>query len=367
MNFISCFRRATKSIALRVIVLFFIFIAGRSNAQMVSEWSIPGTPNIQGLDALVPENPFNIVYFTEYDRAKIGMLSNITSGSAILSEWLPVGLANGFHPFKINAGLWNFYSKVTTGTNLLTVAPFANSPLSLSPKELATYVSVGALFWSVATFTMPDDDAIGMLIGAPFGPGPDYFWIWHPATASGLVHPWDIQRRNVSSNEKSAWVSNREPLTALFQFFPISSQLLNCDITSCGVEVHVFYVVPAPTATSFTEIWIGGVHSNAAGTLTDCIAYMKVDKKNSTAGLKIWDLPTLGQLRSMNAIRFTHAPTKEGFTNAQVWLSSKTVPEMTLLEPNTLYLRKGIDSLCVTDTISHYDGPNGLFWDDPVF
>jgi len=346
------------------VVLLLVLLTGRLHAQMVSEWPIPGTPNIQGLDALVPEDPTRLVYFTEYDKAKIGMLSNISSGSALLSEWFPIGTLNSFHPFKIVAGMWSFYSKANPG--ILTTPPFANPPINLSTKDLAAFVVAGSKFWSVATFTMPDDHAIGMLIGSPFGPGPDYFWIW-PTAPAGLDQPWDIQRRNVSFNETSAWVSNRVPTQALYQFFPATSQLNKWDLGSCNFTVEVFYVVPAPTAKSFTEVWIGGKHSNAAGIVGDAIAYMRVDKKNLAVTLmKIWDLPT-GQGRTMDAIRFTHAPTKDGFTNAQVWLSSSTVPEMTLLEPHSLYARKGIDSLCVTDTVSHYNGSNGLFWDDPVF
>jgi hypothetical protein len=74
------------------IVLFLILLMqSRMLAQSVSEWTIPASspPNIQGLDALAPENPYKLVYFTEYATfGKIGMLTGISSGNALLSEWL---------------------------------------------------------------------------------------------------------------------------------------------------------------------------------------------------------------------------------------------------------------------------------------
>ena len=353
-----------RNYVITALIVLFVVLAGTAYGQSVSQWTIPGTKSIQGLDALFPENPYNFVYFTEYDQMKIGMLSGISGGSAQLAEWLPIGAFNGFHPFKIVAGKWNFYSR--NNPTLVSVPPFLNPPPDVKPKDLTNFINLGFRIWSIATFTMPDDNAIGMLIGNPFGPGPDFFWIWYPATSSGLVHPWDIKRRSIGADEQSAWVSNREPQQALYQFFPTQMTMQKWDLSGPKVEVVVFYVVPSAITKAVTEIWIGGHHSNAAGLVSDCIVYMKVDKKNSFAALAIWDLPTSTQPRTMNSILFTHAPTKTGFTNSQVWLSSATVPEMTILEPNSLFRKNAVDSLCFTDAPT-YASPNGLFWNDPVF
>ncbi len=357
-----------------IALILVLLMQSRTYAQNVSEWPIPGTPNIQGLDALAPENPYRLVFFTEYAPVgKIGMLTNISGGNAFLSEWLPIGSFNSFQPFKIVAGMWNFYARANT--SFVAGEPYLNPPLGVKPGDVIKFLQLGFRLTPVATFTLPDAGQIGMLIPSPFSPGPDAFWLWTmPAGTTDLAHPWDIQRRSIGSDEVSAWVSNREPQQALYQFFPLSSTGIKWDLSSAGVTVEVFYVVPTSNTKGVTEIWIGGTHSLAATSniTTDCIAYMVVDKKNASAAMAIWDLPTTSALRTMNSIVFTHRPNlKTGFTNSEVWLSSSTAPEMTILKRGTPLLTataaiSAPDSVCFT-TGQEYSSPNGVFWDDPSY
>ncbi len=365
--------RFSCSAAVFLALSLVLLVHQESYSQSVSEWTIPGTPNIQGLDALYPENPYNLVFFTEYAQlGKIGMLTGISSGNAFLSEWMPVGAVNGFHAFKIVAGKWNFYSR--TNPTLITVAPYLNPPLEVKTSDVIKYLQLGFRIAPVATFTLPDEGQIGMLIPSPYAAGTDYFWLWTPASSSGLLHPWDIQRRSVGADEVSAWVSNRDSSTSLYQFFPLGSQMLQWDLSSCGISrVNVFYVVPTSRVKGPTEIWIGGTHTIAGATTgpTDCIAYMLVDKSNATASVAIWDLPPTPLPRSMNAILVTHRPNpKTGFNRMQVWLSSSTSPEMTILSPKSLFSATAAavlkDSVCFTSA-GEYPAPNGLFWDDPSY
>jgi len=123
-----------RNYVITALIVLFVVLAGTAYGQSVSQWTIPGTKSIQGLDALFPENPYNFVYFTEYDQMKIGMLSGISGGSAQLAEWLPIGAFNGFHPFKIVAGKWNFYSR--NNPTLVSVPPFLNPPPDVKPKVI---------------------------------------------------------------------------------------------------------------------------------------------------------------------------------------------------------------------------------------
>ncbi len=374
MESVRLFRWAkfSWSVALCATLSLVLLINQGSYGQNVSEWNIPGNPNIQGLDALFPEDPYNLVFFTEYaNQGRIGMLTGISSGNAFLSEWLPVGAFNGFHAFKVVAGMWNFYAK--QNPTLVTVAPYLNPPVGVKTNDVLKYLQIGFRIAPIATFTLPDEGQIGMLIQSPYAAGIDYFWLWNPATSSGLIHPWDIQRRSVGSNEVSAWVSNRDSSTSLYQFFPLASQLLQWDLASCGISrVNVFYVVPTSNVKGPTEIWIGGTHTIAGATNgpTDCIVYMNVDKTNATASVAIWDLPPTPLPRSMNSILVTHRPNpKTGFTRMQVWLSSSSSPEMTILEPKSIFNRSTValkDSVCFTSA-GEYPSPNGLFWDDPSY
>jgi hypothetical protein len=278
-----------------------------------------------------------------------------------------IGAPNGFSPFKIVAGMWNFYSRVNP--TLVTTEPYLNPPIGVKTKDLLTYIQLGFRLTPIATFTLPDQGKIGMLVPSPFG-GFDDFWLW-PASDAGLAQPWDIQRRSVGVDEVSCWVSNRTPQQALYQFFPLSGQLVKWDLSGSAVTVNVFYVVPTSIVKGPTEIWIGGTHTLAATNGTsDCIVYMRVDKSNTSAAIAIWDLPSTPSPRNMNAILFTHkANAKTQFTKAQVWLSSSTSPEMTILEPKMLFgstTHPLKDSVCFT-TGQEYSLPNGLFWDDPSY
>ncbi len=377
MNFLHWRRgKSTQWVSLiGIVLLYLLLIQGKTFAQSVSEWAIPGTPNIQGLDALIPENPYRLVYFTEYAPVgRIGMLNNISGGNAFLSEWLPVGAPNGFSPFKIVAGLWNFYTR--TNPSFVTADPFLNPPLPIKTADVLKYIQIGFRLTPIATFTLPDEDEVGMLVPSPFG-GPDIFYLWNltpTAASTGLAHPWDIQRRSVGADEVSAWISNREPQQALYQFFPLSSSFLRWDLSKCGVTPIVYYVVPTSKVKGPTEIWIGGTHTVAGTTApnltSDCIVYMRVDPKNVGASVVIWDLPPTPVLRSMNAILVTHVPNiKTGFNNMEVWLSSSTSPEMTILKPHGIFSATAAllpDSVCFT-TGQEYSSPNGLFWDDPSY
>ncbi|HUN65210.1 MAG TPA: T9SS type A sorting domain-containing protein [Bacteroidota bacterium] len=352
----------------RVLLFVLCLLPGSSQGQSISQWKIPGQPNIQGMSALLPEDPFHALFFTEYDKQTIGMLTNVSGGSAFCAQWLAVGAPNGFNPFKITAGRWNFYVKNDPTT--VSVAPFLNPPPDVKAKDVVSYVAAGFRFWGIATFTLPDQDAVGLLMPNPFPPGPDMYWIYGPMggtlAATGLDAPWDIQRRATTPDELSAWISNKTPVAALYQFFPTGFALQKWDFTNCNLIPNVYYVVPAANAKGITEIWIGGKHTSTTGTVNDCIAYLRVDKKNVAGLLWIWDLPA-GQTRAMNSIRFTHAPNpKTGYSKPQVWLTSSTAPEVTVFEPNSLFTRTGLDSVCVTDAATSYNAPNGVFWDDPV-
>jgi len=346
-----------------LILLSLVLSTSKSNAQPVSQWLIPGQPNIQGLDALYPEDPYNFVYFTEFDQMKIGRLTSISPPWAMLSEWSPSG-TEMFHPFKIVAGKWNFATKIADPT-YLTTEPFLNSPVDVKTKDMLKYITIGFNMWAMSTFTLPNESSVGMLVHSPWA-GVDAFWVW-PTMHTGLDKPWDIQRRAISADETSCWISNNgSDMNALWQFFPATNTIQKWDLTQCGIKVNVFYVVPAPRAKGKTEIWIGGNHITNAGMIADCIVYMVVDGKNSAALLRIWDLPMYGQSRNMNAIMFTQKPTKDGFRKMQVWLSSSTIPEMTILEPYSLLDSKLVDRVCVLRE-PLYRSPNGLFWNDPVY
>ncbi|MFI5251942.1 MAG: T9SS type A sorting domain-containing protein [Bacteroidota bacterium] len=354
------------------LVLLLLLAPGRMYSQ-VSRWQIPNRPNIQGLDAF-PENPNRNLYFTEYDQRKIGMINSIPNNLAILTEW-PLVTAVPFHPFKITTGSWLWSTKLDP--TVVTTSPFTEIATGLKPSIAATVIGIFPIIFPQAqvTFTMPDDNEIGVLM--TFGLASSY-WFW-PTPSSGLIHPWDIQRRNKSYLEMSAWVSNREPQQAIYQFFPTAApaSIKKWDLKPANITLECFYVVPSPIAKGVTEIWIGGTHANATGVLAnDCIVYMRVSANNIVASLRIWDLPPTpsGNLRTMNAIRFTHSTDpRSTFTQDQVWLSSSTWPEMTILEPNSLYKSTTAvmkDSICVVDTTTtghnFYQKPNGLFWNDPV-
>lgn len=355
MNLFRFFRFSRlQSIAfVGLLVCTLILMSGSVVSQQVTQWKIQGNPDIQGLHS----EPFGTTdvyktWFTEFDKSKIGRLINQPLTPGILTDWAPVGIEE-FHPFKIVVG--RYYYTVKTYPTLTAVAPFSDfSAVDENVKSVTKLIDISSKLRTIAAFTLPPEGQVGMLMQNIFG-GTDYFWLWK-TSEFGLVAPWDIQRRSPSYKETSMWISNRYPQDSLYQLMPLANNLVIWDLASCALDVRVFYVVPG-TPKKMTEIWIGGkdmMHEQ------DYIAYMSIDGKNNLVAFYKW--PLTGY-RNMTAIWFTQKPNpKEGYTKSQVWLTSSSVPEVTILKPNSLFIRSGVDSLCENFVEYAYKEANGLFW-----
>ncbi len=344
------------TVVIGVVFLMIGLMTSNANSQTISQWSIgggTGNVNIQGLDVVKlkqPQNTYN-VWFTEFNKTAIGRLKCRSGSIGSLREWaVPATYQEPFDPFKIVKGAWYFYPK----SNLIPMDYLDAIPSYIDVKDIVKAITTFGKIVDVATFTMPVAGQIGMLFPDAFG-NLNSFKIW-PTAATGLINPWDIQRRSPQYKENSAWVSNKDPQPTLYQFFPTINKIQNWNLPH--LKVQVFYVVPGLPGKN-TEIWIGGKDEL---TNLDCIAYMLVNAKSLVAILQVWTIPGPAT-RTMTAILFTNKRTQAGFKKAQVWLSSSTTPEMTILEPNSLYSRTEKDKYCVIER--QYPPSYGLYWHTP--
>jgi hypothetical protein len=352
----------TRVTVLKVILLLAIILAGISfmggtvQSQTLTTWRIQTNTDIEGISTEPMNSNVYRTWFTEYNREKIARIINQPSLSAIVSEWKPDTNID-FHPFKIVAGRTNYTVKTySTITSLLPYSDYSVSDENAKavPKLLENSVKLRPF----VAFSLPEEGKIGVLHQNIFG-GPDYFWLWR-VDAVGLTEPWDIQRRSQSYKETSIWLSNKTPQQAIYQFTPLTNNLTIWNLAPCQMDVRVFYIVPG-VAGKNTEIWIGGRDSLQA---IDYIAYMNIDNKNVVKAFYKW--PLTGT-RQMTSICFTQKMiTRTGFTNAQVWLTSSTIPEVTILKPKSLYIKTAADSICESsyvDSLDYkYQSANGVFW-----
>lgn len=333
-----------------------VFSGATIEAQTVTTWRIANGVIIEGISTEPTGSDLYKTWFTEYNKEKIGRIVTQPGLRAIISEWKP-DTSSEFHPMKIVTGRYNY--TVKNHPTIMAALPYSDfmstdENLKAIPKLIENSVKLKTF----SAFTLPDEGKIGVLHQNIFG-GLDYFWHWR-TLETGLAEPYDIQRRSQSYKENSLWVSNKTPQKALYQIFPLKNSVTRWDLTSCQMDVRVFYVVPG-IAGKNTDIWIGGRDSLLA---TDYIAYMCVDNKNNLKAFYKW--PLTGQ-RTMTSILFTQKPsTRSGFANSQVWLTSSTIPEVTILKPQSLFVRNGIDYLCESsssDSLEYkYGGAIGLFW-----
>ena len=355
-----CYCIATFGVIVLLTIVVCEVATSQPPPQPLTRWPLLFPPgSIQGID-VAPLNTPNVynVWMTEYYGGQVARLRCQSLSTGILTAWSPITQIP-FMPFKIVKGLWPVYISLTTpvpagivGAGILDIPSYVSYPQDArNPRD--------RLLRAVddATFTLPQQGEIGMLM-SDWNGTPNQFWLWPVPPGSALKTPWDIQRRSPSYRETSCWLSDSTPGPFMFQFFPASSILNQWDLRPAGVYVSVFYVVPG-NPTGNTEIWIGGKDTSGS----DAIVYMRVNGGSTTANLSVWQIP--GQ-RNMNAIVFTQKPTSRGFTKTQVWLSSSTAPQMTVLAPNTIYStsRRVVDRYCVVDN-SYYQNPDGLFWPAP--
>lgn len=338
-----------------------LLVGGTVQGQTVTTWRIQNSTDIEGISTEPIGSDVYRTWFTEYNRDKIGRIINKPAFNALVSEWKPDSSME-FHPFKIVTGRYNY--TVKKYPTIIGVLPYSDySSLDENFKAVPKLIEQSMKLRTFAAFTLPEEGKVGVLHQNIFG-GMDYFWLWRTAEV-GLIEPWDIQRRSQSYKETGIWISNRTPQSALYQLIPLTNSLNIWSLADCQMDVRVFYVVPG-IAGKNTEIWIGGKDTLKS---VEYIAYMNIDNKNIIKAFYKW--PLTGS-REMRSICFTQKPSaRTGFTNAQVWLTSSTIPEVTILEPLSLYSKSGIDYLCESSTVDSieykYQSANGVFWPPVMF